>query len=79
VVFADADLDRAAHDAVAFSLFNCGQVCCSVERVYVDVAVKDEFERRVVAAAKGYTVGPGCCADSKVPTPPSNAPAERRG
>ena len=26
VVFADADLDQAAEDAVTFSLFNCGQV-----------------------------------------------------
>ena len=26
VVFADADLDKAAQDAVTFSLFNCGQV-----------------------------------------------------
>jgi hypothetical protein len=26
VVFADADLDAAAADAVQFSLFNCGQV-----------------------------------------------------
>lgn len=26
VVFADADLDKAAEDAVTFSLMNCGQV-----------------------------------------------------
>ena len=40
IVFADADLDLAAKEAVAFSLANCGQVCCAVERVYVasDVA-----------------------------------------
>ena len=37
MVFADADLDKAAEDAVTFSLFNCGQVCCSVERIYVEV------------------------------------------
>jgi len=66
VVFADADLDRAAHDAVFFSLFNCGQVCCSVERVYVDAAIKDEFERRVVELVRSYTVGPGLDEVSKV-------------
>ena len=35
VVMGDADLDAAAKDAVDFSLANCGQVCCAVERVYV--------------------------------------------
>ena len=33
MVFDSADLDRAAHDAVDYSLSNTGQVCCSVERV----------------------------------------------
>ena len=28
VVLEDADLELAAHDAVAYSLANCGQVCC---------------------------------------------------
>ena len=40
IVFADADLDRAAADAVAFSLANAGQVCCAVERVYVAKSVR---------------------------------------
>jgi acyl-CoA reductase-like NAD-dependent aldehyde dehydrogenase len=66
VVFADADLDRAAHDAVFFSLFNCGQVCCSVERVYVAAAVREEFERKVVALAATYATGPGADEASKV-------------
>eukprot|EP00277_Geminigera_cryophila_P027688 CAMPEP_0179472092 /NCGR_PEP_ID=MMETSP0799-20121207/52189_1 /TAXON_ID=46947 /ORGANISM="Geminigera cryophila, Strain CCMP2564" /LENGTH=61 /DNA_ID=CAMNT_0021280091 /DNA_START=24 /DNA_END=205 /DNA_ORIENTATION=- len=39
VVFGDADLDLAAEQAVKFSLYNCGQVCCAVERVYVDTEV----------------------------------------
>jgi acyl-CoA reductase-like NAD-dependent aldehyde dehydrogenase len=42
------------------------QVCCSVERIYVDVAVKDEFEKKVVELAKSYTVGPGLAPGSKV-------------
>ena len=32
VVLDDADLELAAKDAVAYSLANCGQVCCAVER-----------------------------------------------
>jgi acyl-CoA reductase-like NAD-dependent aldehyde dehydrogenase len=66
VVFADADLDRAAQDAVQFSLFNCGQVCCSVERVYVDAKIKDVFEEKVVAIAKTYRTGPGLHEDSRM-------------
>ena len=38
-----ADLDLAAHDAVVYSLSNTGQVCCSVERVYVAESVYDSF------------------------------------
>jgi betaine-aldehyde dehydrogenase/succinate-semialdehyde dehydrogenase/glutarate-semialdehyde dehydrogenase len=30
IVFADADLDVAARHAVAYSLANTGQVCCSI-------------------------------------------------
>eukprot|EP00585_Thalassiosira_rotula_P012179 CAMPEP_0196141260 /NCGR_PEP_ID=MMETSP0910-20130528/9318_1 /TAXON_ID=49265 /ORGANISM="Thalassiosira rotula, Strain GSO102" /LENGTH=471 /DNA_ID=CAMNT_0041402373 /DNA_START=29 /DNA_END=1444 /DNA_ORIENTATION=+ len=57
VVFADADLDKAAADAVGNSLYNQGQSCCSVERVYIEESVKAEFEKKVVALAKEQKVG----------------------
>lgn len=57
IVFADADLDKAANDAVTNSLFNAGQVCCSVERVYVDESVKSLFEEKVVELARVWKVG----------------------
>lgn len=57
VVFADADLDQAAADAVANSVYNQGQSCCSVERVYIEESVKDEFEKKVVELAKEQKVG----------------------
>lgn len=57
IVFADADLDKAANDAVANSLFNAGQVCCAVERIYVDRAVQTQFEQKVVDIAKQQKVG----------------------
>jgi acyl-CoA reductase-like NAD-dependent aldehyde dehydrogenase len=57
IVFADADLDKAAKDAVANSLFNAGQVCCSVERVYVEESIKTEFEQKVVELAKEWKIG----------------------
>lgn len=57
VVFADADLDKAASDAVSNSLFNAGQVCCAVERVYIDKSVQTQFEQKVVALAKEQKIG----------------------
>jgi len=43
LVLADADLDRAANGIAWGGLFNCGQACNSVERVYVEEPVYDEF------------------------------------
>lgn len=43
IVLADADLDRAAAGIAWGGMFNSGQVCVSVERVYVEAAVYDEF------------------------------------
>nr|WP_246402046.1 aldehyde dehydrogenase family protein [Jiangella mangrovi] len=43
VVRADADLPRAAADAVTAALSNSGQACVSLQRVYVERAVVSEF------------------------------------
>ncbi|CAB9501613.1 NADP-dependent betaine aldehyde dehydrogenase [Seminavis robusta] len=43
VVLEDADLNKAAKDAATYSLSNTGQVCCSVERIYVAQSVYDPF------------------------------------
>lgn len=59
VVFADADLEEAAECAARHSLRNAGQVCCSVERVYVADDIAAEFERRVVEKAREWTHGDG--------------------
>src|SRR6201996_1076662 len=49
IVCADADLDRAAEGAVWGAFVNTGQLCISVERVYVEEPVYDEFVTKVVA------------------------------
>lgn len=59
VVFADADLDAAADCAVRHALRNTGQVCCSVERVYVAREVAADFEHRVVERAREWRHGNG--------------------
>ncbi|OBJ73709.1 aldehyde dehydrogenase family protein [Mycobacterium sp. 1274756.6] len=43
IVLADADIDRAAAGIVYGGLFNSGQVCISVERIYVEEPVYDRF------------------------------------
>lgn len=43
IVLADADLDRAAAGIAWGGMFNSGQVCVSVERVYVEAPVYDKF------------------------------------
>jgi acyl-CoA reductase-like NAD-dependent aldehyde dehydrogenase len=59
VVFDDADLDKAAKDAVDFSLCNTGQVCCSVERVFVAESILEVFEEKVLQYARTFKVGNG--------------------
>ena len=59
IVLRDADVERAANLAVYYSMFNCGQTCISVERVYVEEPVYEEFVERVVGKAKSLRQGTG--------------------
>jgi acyl-CoA reductase-like NAD-dependent aldehyde dehydrogenase len=43
LVLADADLERAANGITFGGMFNSGQACISVERVYVEAPIYDEF------------------------------------
>ncbi len=47
IVLRDADLEKAANAAAYYSMQNGGQTCISVERVYVEEPVHDEFVRLV--------------------------------
>ncbi len=49
IITADADLERAAEAVVRGAIFATGQMCFSIERVYVQAAVHDEFVHRLVA------------------------------
>lgn len=59
IVCADSDLEQAADFAVRESMRNSGQVCCSVERVYVEQAVAERFTDLVVERAGTITAGNG--------------------
>ncbi|MGS1047871.1 betaine-aldehyde dehydrogenase [Burkholderia glumae] len=57
IVFADADLDRAADIAVTANFFSSGQVCTNGTRVFVERAVKDAFVARVLERVARIRVG----------------------
>jgi len=58
IVCADADLDRAANTAVFSGLCNSGQVCISIERIYVEAPVYQEFLAKVTAKVQSLRQGP---------------------
>ncbi|KAI0854048.1 aldehyde dehydrogenase [Daldinia vernicosa] len=53
----DVDLDWAAAEIVDGSIFNSGQSCCAIERVYVDEKIYDPFIEAVQKVLKDYKVG----------------------
>ncbi len=57
IVCRDADLERAARGIVWGAFVNAGQTCASVERVYVERAVAEEFLARVVAETRLLRTG----------------------
>jgi acyl-CoA reductase-like NAD-dependent aldehyde dehydrogenase len=59
IVLADADLDAASSGAVWGSYTNCGQVCLSVERLFVETSVGNAFIAWCVEKTKKLKLGPG--------------------
>jgi len=59
IVLADANLEVAASAAVWGSYTNCGQVCLSVERIFVEQSVTERFLARCVEKTKKLRLGPG--------------------
>ncbi|MEA2627037.1 MAG: hypothetical protein QOD06_3082 [Candidatus Binatota bacterium] len=58
IVLRDANLERAANACVWGGLVNSGQVCISVERVYVEEPVYDRFVRLVEEKIRKLRQGP---------------------
>jgi len=58
IVLKDADLDRAAGACVWGALMNSGQICTSIERVYVEAPVYQEFTDKVGAKVRAIRQGP---------------------
>jgi acyl-CoA reductase-like NAD-dependent aldehyde dehydrogenase len=60
IVLADANLDVAASGAVWGSYTNCGQVCLSVERLFVEHSIEQKFLALCVEKTRKLRLGPGC-------------------
>jgi acyl-CoA reductase-like NAD-dependent aldehyde dehydrogenase len=59
IVLEDANVKNAARAAVTFGVFNAGQTCVGVERVYVVDDVYDEFMSAALANMQRLTVSDG--------------------
>src|SRR3954462_1083746 len=57
IVLRDADLERAANAAAYYSMQNSGQTCISVERVYVEEPVYDQFVAKVPEKVRALRQG----------------------
>lgn len=66
VVLEDADLDLATSGAVWGAFTNCGQVCASVERVYVARPIYDKFVEMVREKTMKLRVGVGLDPDTDI-------------
>lgn len=56
-VMEDAVLDAAVDTLIDGAMYNSGQCCCGIERIYVHESLYDSFVEKAVAIVKGYTLG----------------------
>lgn len=57
IIEPDADIDRAVPRCVVSAFANSGQVCLSLQRLYLHEAIAGEFTRRFLEATAGLRVG----------------------
>ena len=53
----DADVKNAAESLADGAMYNTGQSCCSVERIYVHERIHDAFVAAFVEAVQGFRIG----------------------
>lgn len=59
IVARGADLKKVADAAVRACFSNSGQLCISIERIYVERSIADEFTALLTERVKNMTLGPG--------------------
>lgn len=56
-VMPDADVSAAADTLIDGAMFNSGQCCCGIERIYVHDSLFDEFVEKSVEIVSAYKLG----------------------
>ncbi|MBL3558496.1 MULTISPECIES: aldehyde dehydrogenase family protein [Marinobacter] len=56
-VMDDADLDAAVETLIDGAMFNAGQCCCGIERIYVAESLFEAFVEKAVAIVSAYRLG----------------------
>ncbi|SFH68554.1 aldehyde dehydrogenase family protein [Albimonas pacifica] len=56
-VRADADVEAAAEGLIDGAMFNSGQCCCGIERIYVHEKLFDAFVEKAVEIVNDYVLG----------------------
>jgi len=56
-VMDDADLDAAVDGLMDGAMYNAGQCCCGIERIYVHESLYDAFVKKAVAWVKALKLG----------------------
>jgi acyl-CoA reductase-like NAD-dependent aldehyde dehydrogenase len=77
IIEEDADIDRAVPRCVVSSFANSGQICISLQRLYLHEAIADEFTEKFLAATASLKVGNPLDKDCDVGPMISEAEAER--
>lgn len=65
-VMEDADLDAAVDTLIDAAMFNSGQCCCGIERIYVHESLFDAFIDKAVAIVEAYKLGNPLQADTDI-------------
>ena len=56
-VMDDADLEAAVATLMDAAMYNSGQCCCGIERIYVHESLYDAFVEKAVELVRGYKLG----------------------
>ncbi|WP_280540827.1 aldehyde dehydrogenase family protein [Chromohalobacter sp. 11-W] len=65
-VMEDADLEAAVATLIDGAMFNSGQCCCGIERIYVHENLYEAFVDKAVAIVEGYKLGNPLAADTDI-------------
>ncbi|MBA7571084.1 Succinate-semialdehyde dehydrogenase [NADP(+)] GabD [subsurface metagenome] len=59
LIFKDADIERAVNDCVYRSFRNMGQICNSINRIYVEKSIMDNFVNSFIDKSKSLVIDNG--------------------